>query len=378
MSPACHRPARLTAGFSELPDGGLIIGAAVRNSAVANHPLVRERYPVLSQAILFGASGQIRNMATTGGNLMQRTRCYYFYDEAARCNKRTPGAGCDAIGGFNRMHAILGASDSCIATHPSDMCVALAALDATVHVQGAGGERNIPMNDFHRLPGDTPHVETSLGPDELITAIHLPPLAFAKHSRYRKVRDRASYAFALVSVAAALETSDGAIRNVRLALGGVAHKPWRAYQAENTMIGAKATRETFERAAEAELSDARGYGHNDFKIELAKRTIVSVLTRIGGSRRCSMSVMQSIMETIAKVLPDKEVGSAHCAITAMSASLWTASTVMPKCKARRASRAEFKVDNMAYAVPVYSTIAKGKIRKIHSGPARSRRQACWP
>ncbi len=193
-------------GIHELPDGGLSIGAAVRNSAVANHRLVRERYPVLSQAILFGASGQIRNMATTGGNLMQRTRCYYFYDQAARCNKRTPGAGCDAIGGFNRMHAILGASDSCIATHPSDMCVALAALDATVHVQGAGGERSIPMNEFHHLPGDTPHVETSLGRDELITAIRLPPLAFAKHSRYRKVRDRASYAFALVSVAAAMET----------------------------------------------------------------------------------------------------------------------------------------------------------------------------
>ena len=160
---------------------------------------------------------------------MQRTRCYYFYDEASRCNKRTPGAGCDAIGGFNRIHAILGASESCIATHPSDMCVALAALDATVQVQGTGGERSIPMNDFHRLPGDTPQIETSLRPDELITAIHLPPLAFAKNSRYRKVRDRASYAFALVSVAAALEIEDGTIRNVRLALGGVAHKPWRAY-----------------------------------------------------------------------------------------------------------------------------------------------------
>jgi xanthine dehydrogenase YagS FAD-binding subunit len=274
-------------GIHELPDGGLSIGAAVRNSALANHRLVRERYPVLSQAILFGASGQIRNMATTGGNLMQRTRCYYFYDQAARCNKRMPGSGCDALGGFNRMHAILGASDSCIATHPSDMCVALAALDATVHVQGAGGDRTIPVQAFHLLPGDTPHVETSLGPDELITAIHLPPLEFAKHSRYRKVRDRASYAFALVSVAAALETADGAIRNIRLALGGVAHKPWRAYQAENAMLGAKATRETFERAAEAELSPARGYGHNNFKIELAKRTIVSVLTQLaeaGGVR----------------------------------------------------------------------------------------------
>jgi xanthine dehydrogenase YagS FAD-binding subunit len=248
---------------------------------------VRDRYPLLSQAILFGASGQIRNMATTGGNLMQRTRCYYFYDEASRCNKRTPGAGCDAIGGFNRIHAILGASESCIATHPSDMCVALAALDATVQVQGNGGPRSIPMNEFHRLPGDTPQIETNLKPDELITAIHLPPLAFARHSRYRKVRDRASYAFALVSVAAALETDGDTIQNVRLALGGVAHKPWRAYAGEKAMAGAKATAETFRRAAEEELADARGRGHNDFKIELAKRTIVSVfseLAKAGGMR----------------------------------------------------------------------------------------------
>jgi xanthine dehydrogenase YagS FAD-binding subunit len=283
LSPAGDAHATIT----ELADGGLSIPAAVRNSAVANHRLVRERYPLLSQAILFGASGQIRNMATTGGNLMQRTRCYYFYDEAARCNKRTPGSGCDAIGGFNRMHAILGASDQCIATHPSDMCVALAALDAIVHVQGAGGARTIPINAFHRLPGDTPHVETSLKPDELITAIHLPTLLFAKNSRYRKVRDRASYAFALVSVAAALETENGAIWNVRLALGGVAHKPWRAYTAEKAMTGEKPSRETFERAAEAELSAARGYAYNDFKIELAKRTMVSVLSELaeaGGVR----------------------------------------------------------------------------------------------
>jgi xanthine dehydrogenase YagS FAD-binding subunit len=274
-------------GIAELADGSVSIGAAVKNSAVANHHLIRERYPLLSQAILFGASGQIRNMATTGGNLMQRTRCYYFYDPAANCNKRTPGAGCDAIGGFNRMHAILGASSHCIATHPSDMCVALAALDAMVHIAGPGGERSIPINSFHRLPGDTPQVETSLKPDELITAIHLPPLPFAKNSRYRKVRDRASYAFALVSVAAAIETESGTIRNVRLALGGVAHKPWRAYTAEKAMAGTSATRETFERAAEAELSDARGYGYNDFKIELAKRVITSVLSELveaGGVR----------------------------------------------------------------------------------------------
>jgi len=218
---------------------------------------------------------------------MQRTRCYYFYDEASRCNKRLPGSGCDAIGGFNRMHAILGASESCIATHPSDMCVALAALDAIVHVEGPGGKRSIPMNDFHRLPGNTPHLETELRSGELITAIQIPPVPFARNSRYRKVRDRASYAFALVSVAAALETEKGVLSGICLALGGVAHKPWRASSAEKTLLGAKADRETFERAAQAELSAARGYGHNDFKIELAKRVIVSVLTELaeaGGVR----------------------------------------------------------------------------------------------
>jgi xanthine dehydrogenase YagS FAD-binding subunit len=269
-----------SSGIAELPDGSISIGAAVRNSAVANHLLVRERYPVLSQAILFGASGQIRNMATVGGNLMQRTRCYYFYDEASRCNKRTPGSGCDAIGGFNRMHAILGTSENCIATHPSDMCVALAALEAIVHVEGPNGKRTIPFEAFHRLPGETPHAETDLNTDELITSIQLPQLPFAKNSRYRKVRDRASYAFALVSVAAALETVDGKIRNVRLALGGVAHKPWRAYRAENLLAGSKAGMETFQRAAEAELSGARGYGCNSFKIELAKRTMIGVLNEM--------------------------------------------------------------------------------------------------
>lgn len=276
-----------SAGISDLPDGGISIGAAVKNSAVANHRLVRERYPLLAQAILFGASGQIRNMATTGGNLMQRTRCHYFYDEAAHCNKRVLGSGCDATGGFNRMHAILGASENCIATHPSDMCVALAALDAIVHVDGTGGQRTIPFDAFHRLPGDTPHVETNLRPDELITSIQLPALPFAKTSRYRKVRDRASYAFALVSVAAALDTENGVIRNVRIALGGVAHKPWRAYQAENLLGGAAVSIETFQRAAEAELTGARGYGYNDFKIELAMRLIVSVLSElsaVGGQR----------------------------------------------------------------------------------------------
>jgi xanthine dehydrogenase YagS FAD-binding subunit len=270
-------------GISELPDGGISIGASVRNSAVANHRLVRERYPLLAQAILAGASGQIRNMATTGGNLMQRTRCYYFYDEAAKCNKREPGTGCDAIGGFNRMHAILGTSENCIATHPSDMCVAFAALDAIVHVTGSKGERTIPFEEFHRLPGNTPNVDTNLGPDELITAIELPALAMAKNSHYRKVRDRSSYAFALVSVAAALETANGKVRSARVALGGVAHKPWRAHQAERVLNGADANAETFRRAAEAELAEARGFGYNNFKIELAKRTLVSVLSELAES-----------------------------------------------------------------------------------------------
>jgi len=273
--------------IEELADGGISIGAAVKNTAVANHRIVRERYPFLSQAIVFGASGQIRNMATVGGNLMQRTRCYYFYDGAANCNKRRPNSGCDAIDGFNRMHAILGTSESCIATHPSDMCVALAALDATVHVEGKNGKRSIPFNEFHRLPGNTPHIETDLQPDELITSIQIPALDFAKNSLYRKVRDRASYAFALVSVAAALEVENGAIKNARLALGGVAHKPWRAVEAEKVLAGAQATAETFRRAAEAELASAKGFAHNSFKIELAKRMIVSVfseLTEKGGAR----------------------------------------------------------------------------------------------
>jgi len=218
---------------------------------------------------------------------MQRTRCYYFYDEASRCNKRTPGTGCDAIGGFNRIHAILGTSASCIATHPSDMCVALAALEAIVHVEGPEGKRAIPFEAFHRLPGETPNLETELRPDELITSIQLPALPFARNSRYRKVRDRASYAFALVSLAASLEIENGEIRNVRLALGGVAHKPWRAHQAEEMLRGSPARVDAFQRAAEAELSAAKGYGYNDFKIELAKRTIVGMLSEMveaGGSQ----------------------------------------------------------------------------------------------
>jgi len=270
--------------IAELPDGGLSLGAAARNTAVAAHRLVRDRFPLLSQAILCGASGQIRNMATVGGNLMQRTRCYYFYDDAARCNKRQPDSGCDAVDGYNRIHAILGASDACIATHPSDMCVALAALDPTVRVEGPRGARAIPFRDFHRLPGDTPHIETDLRPDELILSVDIPPLACATNSVYRKIRDRASYAFALVSVAAALTTVDGVITDVRLALGGVAHKPWRALEAEERLRHAPATIETLQFAADAELAAARSFGHNHFKIELAKRTIVGALAELAGLR----------------------------------------------------------------------------------------------
>jgi xanthine dehydrogenase YagS FAD-binding subunit len=266
--------------IEELPDGGLRIGALVRNSHLAANKLVRERYPMLSQAILMSASAQLRNMATIGGNLMQRTRCYYFYDEAAHCNKRLPGSGCDAIDGFNRIHAILGTSPSCIATHPSDMCVAMAALDAVVQVASNGAQRSIPLVDFHRLPGDTPNLDTNLQPDELITAVDLPSFRFARRSLYRKVRDRASYAFALVSVAAALEVQDGMVKQVRLALGGVAHKPWRANTAEQYLVGKSANEQIFQKAAELELQPAKPFLHNGFKIELAKRTIVGVLTEL--------------------------------------------------------------------------------------------------
>ncbi|WP_329247240.1 xanthine dehydrogenase family protein subunit M [Actinoallomurus sp. NBC_01490] len=263
----------------ELPGGGVRIGAAVRNAELAAHPLIRTRYPVLSQALLSGASAQLRNMATVGGNLLQRTRCPYFYDGAAACNRREPGSGCDAVGGLNRDHAVLGVSDACIATHPSDMCVALAALDAEVEVESVRGARRVPLTGFHRLPGDTPHVETDLAPDELVTAVELPPPA-ATTSRYRKVRDRASYAFALVSVAAALEVRDGTVAAVRLALGGVAPKPWRAHEAEHVLTGAPATEESYRRAAEAELAAAVGRPGNTFKIGLARRTIVATLREL--------------------------------------------------------------------------------------------------
>jgi xanthine dehydrogenase YagS FAD-binding subunit len=262
-------------------DGGLVIDAGTKNTAVASHRAVRERYPVLAQAILAGASAQIRNMATVGGNLMQRTRCYYFYDDAARCNKRERGTGCDAVEGFNRIHAILGASSHCIATHPSDMCVALAALDAVVHLEGPQGRRDLKLVDLHRLPGDTPDIETELRAGELIAAVGIPVLPFAMRSSYRKVRDRSSFAFALVSVAAALDVDDkGNVRNVRLALGGVAHKPWRATAAEKVLQGAPASEENFRRAAEAELKDAVGLAGNAFKIDLAKRVIVNSLQKL--------------------------------------------------------------------------------------------------
>lgn len=263
---------------------GVRIGALVSNTDAANHELIRTRYPVLSAAILAGASPQLRNMATMGGNLLQRTRCYYFYDPSYQeCNKRTPGSGCAAISGYNRIHAILGQSPQCIAVHPSDMCVALTALDAVVQVKGPQGDRSIEMTEFHRLPGNTPQIETNLQSGELITAIDLPAIPYAKRSTYLKIRDRHSYAFALVSVAALMDVDDdGVIRHARVALGGVAHKPWRAITAEKMLIGQKPDKKRLRSAAEEELADARGYEHNSFKIELAKRAIVrAVATAIG-------------------------------------------------------------------------------------------------
>jgi xanthine dehydrogenase YagS FAD-binding subunit len=261
------------------PSGGLRIGALVRNSDLAYHPLVEERYPVLASAVMAGASQQLRNMASTGGNLLQRTRCHYFYDTATPCNKREPGSGCSAIKGHNRMHAILGTSDACIATHPSDMCVALALLEAKVHVTGASGDRVIAFADFHRLPGDTPQRDTNLNADEIITEVELPPQGFATNYTYLKIRDRLSYAFALISVAVGLELDGDTIKEGRFALGGVAHKPWRDPQAEAVLRGQPANAVTFARAADALLRDARGYEHNTFKIDLARRCIVRALSQ---------------------------------------------------------------------------------------------------
>ena len=261
----------------EMPRGGLRIGALVRNSDLAYNAIVERRYPMLSSALLAGASQQLRNMASVGGNLLQRTRCAYFYDIATPCNKRTPGTGCSAIGGVNRMNAILGTSEACIAVHPSDMCVALAALDAKVHVIGPHGKREIPFGDFHRLPGETPQHETDLRAGELVTAVELPAQGFAANYTYLKIRDRLSYAFALVSVAVGLEFDGSTIKEARFALGGVAHKPWRTAEAEATLRGKTADETVFGQAADLAVRDAKGFGHNEFKIDLARRTIIRAL-----------------------------------------------------------------------------------------------------
>lgn len=266
-----------------LSNGNIRIGALVKNSDLSYHPEIKKRYPMLSEALLSGASPQLRNMATTGGNIMQRTRCPYFYDTAFACNKRTPGSGCSAIIGFNRNNAVLGTSDQCIATHPSDMCVAMAALGAVIHVEGSKGQRAIPFADFHLLPGKTPNMEHNLRTGELITSVEIPNLPFAANSHYLKVRDRASYEFALTSAAVAMEIENGRIKNSRVALGGVGTKPWRSLLAEKVLMGAVANTQTYRTAAEAALSEAKGYQHNTFKIELAKRTLVRALSTIGGN-----------------------------------------------------------------------------------------------
>ena len=296
MKEDVERPSRLIditrlplKAVEETADGGLLIGALVPNSDLAYHPLVEQRYPLLASAILAGASAQLRNMASTGGNLLQRTRCYYFYDTATPCNKREPGSGCSAIAGLNRMHAILGTSEACIATHPSDMCVALVALDAKVHAAGPAGARVIAFSDLHRLPGDTPQRDTNLQPNEIITAVELPARRFAANCTYLKIRDRLSYAFALVSVAAALELEGNTIKEARLALGGVAHKPWRDPSAEMALRGQVADHAVFTRTADLVLRDAKGFEHNAFKIDLARRTIVRALTQAAAGTSQSQS-----------------------------------------------------------------------------------------
>lgn len=266
-----------------LPQGGLRLGALARNSDTANHPLVRRQYPLLSRAILSGASPQLRNLATNGGNLLQRTRCPYFMDTGcAQCNKRAPGSGCGALEGFNRAHAIFGASKECIATHPSDMCVALAALDAIINVRGPGGERGIPIADFHRLPGEAPQIDTNLQTDELVLSIDMPPSPYADHCHYLKVRDRASYEFALVSVAAALDLDQGRVRSARIVMGGVAHKPWRCEQAEKMLAGQALDADVFRKAGEAALAGATPHRYNAFKIEMGKRAVARALALAGG------------------------------------------------------------------------------------------------
>ena len=259
---------------------GISIGALAKNGDTANHPIVRQQFPLLSMAILAGASGQLRNMATNGGNLMQRTRCQYFYDISMPCNKRDPGSGCGAIGGLNRIHAIFGYSDKCVATYPGDMANALYALDAVVRIRGANGqERTMPIQDFHRLPGDTPERDNNLAHGELIVGIDVPKNNFATKSYYLKVRDRASYAFALVAVAAALETRGRDIRQARVVLGSVAHKPWRSAEAEQALVGKPASDETFKAAAEAAMRGAKPLEHNAYKVELGKRSIILALQR---------------------------------------------------------------------------------------------------
>ena len=269
--------------------GGLRIGALATNAKVAYDDRVAERYPLLRNAILAGASAQLRNAASTGGNLLQRTRCYYFYDVATPCNKREPGSGCTAIGGMNRIHAIFGTSEHCIATHPSDMCIALAALEATVQVSGPQGDRSIPFSEFHRLPGDTPEKDTNLAPSEIIVAVDLPESRFPQHFTYLKLRDRLSYAFALVSVAAALEFDGDRVKTARLALGGVAHKPWRNREAEALLEGKPATRESFQAAADLIVAEAKPQATNGFKIDLARRAIVRGLEQAAAGTPQSLS-----------------------------------------------------------------------------------------
>ena len=282
-----HLPLR---SIEETPGGGLRIGALVPNSDLAYHPLIAQRYPLIASAILAGASQQLRNMASTGGNLLQRTRCFYFYDAVTPCNKRQPGSGCSAMSGINRINAVLGTSEACIATHPSDLCVALAALEAIVHVAGPAGPRAIAFSDFHRLPGNTPQRDTNLEPTEIITAIELPPKGFGTNYSYLKIRDRLSYAFALVSVAAALDLDGDTIREARLALGGVAHKPWRVTAAEAALRGQPAGAGAFAQAADLVLHGAKGFGHNDFKIGLARRAIVRTLSQAARGTPQSQSV----------------------------------------------------------------------------------------
>jgi xanthine dehydrogenase YagS FAD-binding subunit len=297
MKEDVERPAKLI-DISRLPltkveetaDGGIRIGALVPNSDLAYHPLIGQRYPLLASAILAGASAQLRNMASTGGNLLQRTRCPYFYDTVTPCNKRVAGSGCSAINGLNRSHAILGTSEACIATHPSDMCVALAALEAKVRVMGISGQRTIAFEDFHRLPGATPHLDTNVQPDEIVTAVELPAKGFAGNYSYLKIRDRLSYAFALVSIAAAMKLDDNTIKEARLALGGVAHKPWRNTAAEAALVGRAPDAAAFAHAADLLLRDAKGYAHNGFKIDLARRGIVRTLTQAAQATPQSQSV----------------------------------------------------------------------------------------